>query len=40
MNLYSGTKHGFSTPKNSAEERANRESQFATARFFKDVFGL
>jgi dienelactone hydrolase len=40
MDLYSGTKHGFSTPKNPAEERANKESQFATARFFKDVFGL
>jgi dienelactone hydrolase len=40
MDLYSGTKHGFSTPKNPAEERANKESQVATARFFKDVFGL
>ncbi len=40
LNLYSGTKHGFSTPKNPAEERANEESKFATTRFFKDVFGL
>jgi dienelactone hydrolase len=40
LDLYSGTKHGFSTPKNPAEERANRESQIATARFFKEVFGL
>jgi dienelactone hydrolase len=40
LNLYSGTKHGFSTPKGPAEERANEESKFATARFFKDVFGL
>jgi dienelactone hydrolase len=40
LNLYSGTQHGFSTPKNAAEERANAESKFATARFFKDVFGL
>jgi dienelactone hydrolase len=40
LNLYSGTQHGFSTPKNPAEERANAESKFATARFFKDVFGL
>jgi dienelactone hydrolase len=40
LNLYSGTQHGFSTPKGPAEERANEESKFATARFFKDVFGL
>src|SRR5580698_7151640 len=40
LNLYSGTEHGFSTPKNAAEERANEESKFATARFFKQVFGL
>jgi dienelactone hydrolase len=40
LNLYSGTQHGFSTPKNPAEERANAESKFAAARFFKDVFGL
>ena len=40
LNLYSGTKHGFSTPKNAAEERANIESQFATARFLKQIFGL
>jgi dienelactone hydrolase len=40
LNLYSGTEHGFSTPKNVPEERANAESKFATARFFKQVFGL
>lgn len=40
LNLYSGTQHGFSTPKNAAEERANEESKFAAARFFKQVFGL
>lgn len=40
LNLYSGTAHGFSTPKDAAEERANDESKFATARFFKQVFGL
>lgn len=40
LNLYSGTEHGFSTPKNAAEERANEESKVATARFFKQVFGL
>ena len=40
LNLYSGTEHGFSTPKDAAEERANGESKVATARFFKHVFGL
>jgi dienelactone hydrolase len=40
LNLYSGTEHGFSTPKNAAEERADAESKFATARFFRQVFGL
>jgi dienelactone hydrolase len=40
LNLYSGTEHAFSTPRNPAEERANEESKFATARFFKQVFGL
>jgi len=40
LNLYSGTEHGFSTPKNAAEQRANEESKVAAARFFKQVFGL
>jgi dienelactone hydrolase len=40
LNLYSGTGHGFSTPKDPAEERANEESKFATARFIKDVFRM
>ena len=40
LNLYSGTAHGFSAPKNPAEERANEESKAAAARFFKQVFGL
>jgi len=39
LELYSGTKHGFSTPKNPDEERANTQSQGAMARFFKEVFG-
>ncbi len=38
LNLYSGTKHGFSTPKDPDEEHANSESMAATARFFKQVF--
>jgi dienelactone hydrolase len=40
LNLYSGTEHGFSTPKDSDEERADSESKVATAQFFKQVFGL
>src|SRR5271170_4549393 len=40
LNLYSGTEHGFSTPKNADEERADNESKVAAARFFKQVFGL
>jgi dienelactone hydrolase len=39
MELYSGTAHGFSTPKNKAEERANALAQAAMARFFSDIFG-
>jgi dienelactone hydrolase len=40
LELYSGTEHGFSTPKNPAEERANTESVAAATRFFKEVFGV
>jgi dienelactone hydrolase len=40
LELYSGTRHGFSTPKNADEERANTQSQGAMARFFKEVFGI
>ena len=40
LNLYSGTEHGFSTPKGADEERADNESKIATARFFKQVFGM
>lgn len=40
LNLYSGTEHGFSTPKDADEEHADNESKVATARFFKQVFGL
>ena len=39
LELYSGTKHGFSTPKNADEERANTQSKASMARFFKEVFG-
>ena len=39
LELYSGAEHGFSTPKNASEERANTLSQASMARFFRDVFG-
>jgi dipeptidyl aminopeptidase/acylaminoacyl peptidase len=39
VELYSGTAHGFSTPKNKAEERANIQSIQATGRFLKETFG-
>jgi dienelactone hydrolase len=37
--LYSGAEHGFSTPSNPAEERANIQSIAATTRYLKEVFG-
>lgn len=37
--LYSGADHGFSTPRNPAEERANAQSIASTTRFLKEVFG-
>jgi dienelactone hydrolase len=40
LELYSGTKHGFSTPKNPDEERADTQSKASMARFFKEVFGI
>ena len=39
MELDSGTEHGFSTPKNAAEERANLLSQAAMVKFFSEIFG-
>jgi dienelactone hydrolase len=39
LELYSGTGHGFSTPKNAAEERANAQSIATTARTLKELFG-
>jgi dienelactone hydrolase len=39
LEVYSGTGHGFSTPKNSAEERANAQSIATTARTLKELFG-
>ena len=40
LEIYSGTGHGFSTPKNKAEERANAQSIDSTARTLKEVFGM
>ena len=37
--VYSGTAHGFSDPKNKAEERANAESIATTGRTLKELFG-
>jgi len=37
--LYSGTGHGFSNPKNKDEERANAESIATTTRTLKQLFG-
>ena len=38
--VYSGTGHGFSSPKNKAEERANVQSINSTARTLKELFGI
>ena len=40
LEIYSGTGHGFSTPKNKAEERANAQSIASTARTLKELFGI
>jgi len=39
VELYSGTAHGFSRPKNKSEERANAQSIDTTARTLKELFG-
>ena len=38
--VYSGTGHGFSAPKNKAEERANARSIESAARTLKELFGI
>lgn len=40
LEVYSGTNHGFSSPKNKAEERANTQSIATSARTMKEVFGM
>lgn len=37
LEVYSGTGHGFSTPKNKDEERANKLSIVSATRFLKEV---
>jgi len=39
LEVYSGTGHGFSRPKNKDEERANTQSIETTARTLKELFG-
>jgi dienelactone hydrolase len=40
IEVYSGTGHGFSSPKNKAEERANAQSIASTTRTLKELFGI
>lgn len=40
LEVYSGTDHGFSTPKNKAEERANNQSIATATRTMKELFGM
>ena len=40
LEVYSGTGHGFSTPKNKDEERANTQSIATTTRTLKELFGI
>jgi dienelactone hydrolase len=37
--LYSGADHGFATPQNPAEERANAQSIASSTRYLKELFG-
>src|SRR5258705_2153600 len=38
--VYSGTGHGFSSPKGKDEERANAQSIATTSKAFKELFGI
>jgi dienelactone hydrolase len=40
VELYSGTAHGFSQPKNKAEERAITQAKATTGRTLKELFGV
>jgi dienelactone hydrolase len=39
LQIYSGATHGFTDPKNPAEERADREYKVEMARFLKETIG-
>src|SRR5712691_5781103 len=39
LEVYSGAQHGFTSPSNASEERADREYKVAIQRFFKEIFG-
>jgi dienelactone hydrolase len=39
LQIYSGAQHGFTTPTNASEERADRQYKVAIERFFKEIFG-
>ena len=39
LQIFSGAQHGFTSPSNPAEERADREYKLAIQRFFKEIFG-
>ena len=40
VELYSGTAHGFSRPKDKAEERAIAQAKATTGRTLKELFGV
>jgi dienelactone hydrolase len=40
LEVYSGTGHGFSSPKGKDEERANAQSIATTSRTMKELFGI
>ena len=40
LEVYSGTGHDFSTPKNKDEERANAQSIASSGRTLKELFGI
>jgi dienelactone hydrolase len=40
VELYSGTAHGFSQPKNKAEERAITQAKATAGRTLKELFGV
>ena len=39
LEVYSGSQHTFTNPRNASEQRADREYKAAMTRFFREVFG-